>query len=384
MRSPSPSFHSPTPHTHWSFGETMAGSALGISMVGFLWLSFSSIGLCLFGQKETHYTWVHMENWRQKCWHDPWSRAVEITGLVSLCLWLLSLRTIPKTKCSDASFADRAWPFLPCLYCWHWLLSSWSRDWTTPRDSSASDTVSPRLLITTLLVTVWGARLVANYALKGGFGGGEDYRWQEIRAWFPGWRWEVFNLVFICGYQQVVILAIVSPAVCAAYSTPPLNSTDAWAAGLFVFFIAGESVADWQMWRFQAEKHRRLTAGEELGPAYERGFIETGLWAYSRHPNYFCEVAAWWAFYLFSTSATGLNLNWTLTGPVCYTLLFTLPHASIDLTEILSARKYPAYVDYQRRVSRFVPWWPAKGPAESRGSSGFPSPKWMRSPRVLA
>ena len=54
---------------------------------------------------------------------------------------------------------------------------------------------------------------------------------------------------------------------------------------------------------FCSEKYRRRNAGEAPGP-YARGFIETGLWAYSRHPNYFCEVSLWWAFYLFAVAAT--------------------------------------------------------------------------------
>ena len=55
------------------------------------------------------------------------------------------------------------------------------------------------------VVTAWGLRLSYNFAIKGGYSaGGEDYRWAEIRKWFnaPGWKWEVFNLVFICFAQQ--------------------------------------------------------------------------------------------------------------------------------------------------------------------------------------
>ena len=50
-----------------------------------------------------------------------------------------------------------------------------------------------------------------------------------------------------------------------------------------------QAVADAQMFAFQTEKYRRKGAGEEMGP-YASGFIQTGLWAWSRHPNYFCEA----------------------------------------------------------------------------------------------
>lgn len=59
------------------------------------------------------------------------------------------------------------------------------------------------------------------------------------------------------------------------------------AALLFVACFAIEAIADRQMFEFQTEKYRRLEAKEELGE-YQRGFIETGLWAFSRHPNYLC------------------------------------------------------------------------------------------------
>jgi steroid 5-alpha reductase family enzyme len=71
------------------------------------------------------------------------------------------------------------------------------------------------------------------------------------------------------------------------------------------------------------------------------------------------QVSLWWAFYLFSVSATGEWFNWTIWGTVFLTGLFVPPGASLDLTEMLSSRKYPAYEEYQRTTSRFVPWFPS-------------------------
>eukprot|EP00494_Astrolonche_serrata_P027140 UN27403 len=52
---------------------------------------------------------------------------------------------------------------------------------------------NPRLCVMVLLVSAWGIRLTYNFYIKGGFSGGEDYRWELIRKWFPGWQYEVFN-----------------------------------------------------------------------------------------------------------------------------------------------------------------------------------------------
>ena len=73
-------------------------------------------------------------------------------------------------------------------------------------------------------------------------------------------------------------------------SQAPLNALDASAAALFLALLALEAAADRQMFVFQTEKYRRLRAKSPPHRVYSRGFVETGAWAYSRHPNYFCEV----------------------------------------------------------------------------------------------
>ena len=94
-------------------------------------------------------------------------------------------------------------------------------------------------------------------------------------------------------FQQLVILSFASPAAVALGSSAPLNGLDALATALYLALVGAEALADYQQLRFQTEKYRRLRAREPAGE-YARGFIESGLWAYSRHPNYFCEIALWW------------------------------------------------------------------------------------------
>ncbi|MDP2439256.1 MAG: DUF1295 domain-containing protein, partial [archaeon] len=89
------------------------------------------------------------------------------------------------------------------------------------------------------------------------------------------------------------------------------------------------------------------------------GFLTHGLFAYSRHPNFFCEFNLWLAFYLFSVGATGEPLNWSLLGYLQLLLLF---QSSTAFTERISSAKYPAYRIYQQRVSRLIPWLPSSEP----------------------
>jgi len=273
---------------------------------------------------------------------DPLGRQVVMTFFGALLIWLFSLLPLLRgAGHSDPSIVDRLWSIQPVIYAWHFYFSR----------------PSARLLLMSLLVTLWGLRLTLNFVIKGGYSGGEDYRWKEIRKWYPGWRYELFNLIFICMFQQLEILAFTVPAAAALNVSTPLNSLDIAAAGIFLLLVAGEALADHQMLVFQTEKYRRINSGEPLGE-YSNGFIDTGLWGLSRHPNYFCEVTIWWVFYLFSVSATGEAVNWTILGAVFLTCMFVLPSASLDVTEALSSRKYEAYADYQARVSRFVPWFP--------------------------
>ena len=106
-------------------------------------------------------------------------------------------------------------------------------------------------------------------------------------------------------FQQLVILAFSSPAAAAASSDVPLNALDAAATALYLLLLAGEATADRQMMRFQTEKYRRLRAKEPLGAEFGRAFLCSGLWRYSRHPNYFGEWLLWTGQFVLCASAFG-------------------------------------------------------------------------------
>ena len=332
-----------------SFSVAMLGATGQLGAVAWVWAHFSPASSCLAAPLQCLSS--------PSAFH-PFGVNVLLVALSAVAVWAISVLPLlrGKLKHSDPSIVDRLWSLTPWLWCWHLAAA----------ELLSTGALSPRLAIMTALSTAWGVRLTANFAIKGGYSGGEDYRWAEVRSWFPGWRYELFNAIFICTFQQVELLAITCPAATAyGSSQQPLSATDAVATVLFLLALLGETVADWQMYAFQTEKYRRKAAGDPLGGSpYAQGFIDYGLWGLSRHPNYFCEVSLWWAFYLFSVAATGSWANWTLPGPFFLTLLFVPPGASLDVTEALSSRKYPAYAAYQARVSRFVPWFPRKSPAK--------------------
>jgi Protein of unknown function (DUF1295) len=116
------------------------------------------------------------------------------------------------------------------------------------------------------------------------------------------------------------------------------------------------SLADYPDLDFQAAKKTYLKTAkvpykfdqEDL----DRGFVVTGLWSWSRHPNFAAEQTIWVALYQWSCFATDSLYNWTGLGAIAYLGLF---QASTWFTEYISAGKYPEYKEYQRRVGMFLP-----------------------------
>jgi steroid 5-alpha reductase family enzyme len=127
----------------------------------------------------------------------------------------------------------------------------------------------------------------------------------------------------------------------------------------FVFIIL-ETFADQQQWKFQNAKkeyntHARIPG--HLKDQYcpedlERGFVVSGLWSLSRHPNFASEQAIWLTLYFWSCFRTEHYLQWTGLGVVSLLLIF---QGSVRLTERITASKYPEYQEYQARVGRFIP-----------------------------
>jgi steroid 5-alpha reductase family enzyme len=213
----------------------------------------------------------------------------------------------------------------------------------------AADPANARLVLMLALVTLWGARLTFNFYRKGGYArGGEDYRWKVLRERMKPWQYQVFNLLFVAGYQNFIVYVICLPAYTAYRHDTPLGPLDFVAAAVFLACLAGETIADQQQWNF----HKLKASG-----ATKERFLTTGLFRYSRHPNFFFEQAQWVVVYFFGAIAAGSLLQWTGIGAVLLILLFI---GSTAFTESITRSKYPEYAEYQRTTSAVIPWFPAR------------------------
>lgn len=265
-----------------------------------------------------------------------------IAAAACLLAWVLSLVT------GDTSWVDRMWSLLPETYVIVMAAFAHLRD--------------ARLDVMAVLSLLWGLRLTFNFARKGGYTGVEDYRWAVLRARMGRLQFQLFNLFFIVLYQNGLLVLIALPALTALEHPGHFSPLDAVLALAWLAALVGETVADEQQWRF----HQRKAAAAEAGAPLARGFLDQGLFRYSRHPNYFFELAQWWLLFALGASAAGSPWQWTLSGPLLLSALFA---GSTRFTEQISAAKYPDYALYQRTTSAVIPW-----PTRRAGLEAVPGP----------
>lgn len=204
--------------------------------------------------------------------------------------------------------------------------------------AAVSEHLHARAYLVMALVAVWGIRLSLHVSLRNR-GKPEDARY---RAWRREWgnyaNIRAFFQVFLL--QGFLLLVVALPVILVITSgTEPLSLLDAAGVLVWITGFLFEAVADWQLLRFKRD------------PANRGKIIMSGLWRYSRHPNYFGEVTLWWGIYLLAlSSGNGLA---ALIGPITITFLI-LKVSGIPMLE----RKYEGnrdYEDYRRRTSAFFP-----------------------------
>ena len=250
--------------------------------------------------------------------------AVIILGLMIL-LWLVSLWL------KDASIVDIFWGT-------GFVITAWVYFALTP------DGLDVRKWLIAIIVTIWGLRLSIHILLRNA-GKGEDYRYQKWREEAgSAWWWRSFFKVFLL--QGTLMWIISAPLLAAQMEAKPDRLIWLEFVGIGVWLIGFyfEAVGDWQLTRFKAD------------PVNKGKLLNTGLWRYTRHPNYFGDAAQWWGFYLIAVAVGGW---WTVFSPILMTFLLRQVSGVTMLEKTLKNTK-PGYKEYVESTNAFFPWFPKK------------------------
>ena len=187
------------------------------------------------------------------------------------------------------------------------------------------------------LVLIWSIRLSVHITVRN-HGKGEDRRYQQIRANNdPGFRFKSLYIVF--GLQAVLAWIISVPLLLAINSSAPLSMLDAVGVALWLIGMVFEVVGDYQLLRFKRD------------PANRGRVLDSGLWRYTRHPNYFGEATIWWGYYLIAVAGGGA---WSVYAPLLMTLLL-LKVSGVSLLEKDIEERRPDYREYILRTNAFIP-----------------------------
>ena len=194
------------------------------------------------------------------------------------------------------------------------------------------------------MAVMWSARLGTHLFIRVmGHHPVEDGRYMQLRKdWAASFAAKMFGF-FQLQAASVVLLAAAF-LVAALNPTRALHPLEVAGAALWLVAIRGEALADFQLAAFKRD-------------AANKGLVcDTGLWRYSRHPNYFFEWLIWVAYFVFALASPW---GWVaIIGPASI-LYLLLRVTGIPMTEEQSLRsRGDAYRRYQQTTSAFVPWFP--------------------------
>ena len=251
---------------------------------------------------------------------DLFLMAGEVILLSVSLLWLLSLAL------RNSSIIDIFWGI-------GFIIIAWLAFFLAPQG------YLPRKQLIVTLVTIWGLRLAFHIGVRN-WGKPEDFRYAKWREEIGSrWWWVSFFKVFLLQGALMWILGM--PLIAAQTSGFPaiLTPLDLIGASIWTFGLLFETVGDLQLTLFKADKANR---GK---------ILTSGLWKYTRHPNYFGEAVLWWGFYVIALAA---GHAWTIFSPIIMTFLLMKISGVAILEKAMKSR--PGYEEYMKKTNAFVPW----------------------------
>ena len=263
-------------------------------------------------------------------WIGPEVHPLRVVALADLAATIVVFAA--SVAANNSSVYDPYWSVAPLVIA----------PWLAARPIAAGAPLARQALVIGL-VTLWGIRLTYNWARGFAGLGHEDWRYVDIRARTGRAYWPAS--LFGIHLMPTVMVYLGCLALYPALTSPrPLGPLDAVAAAVTLGAVAVELVADEQLRAFRNDRR-------------EGEILARGIWAFSRHPNYFGEVSFWWGLFVFALAADP-GAWWAGAGAAAITALFVF--VSIPLLDRRSVARRPAYADHMKRVSALVPWFPRR------------------------
>ena len=250
---------------------------------------------------------------------------VAINWFCLTVVWLVSV------KIKDASIIDIYWGIGFIVMAWACLLINLVHNPTSVSISQG---------VINFMVTIWGFRLSLHLAVRN-LGKGEDYRYVAMRK-RSVLDFRIFSYFRIFMFQGLLQIIVITPILAMHYYPSEFGLSIFHYLGLAVWLIGFiyETAADIQLVNFRSD------------PSNHNKVLNSGLWRFSRHPNYFGDVLQWLAFFIFSLQT---GHYWGIISPVL--MLFIFLRLTIRLLEKPQTNKRPEYEEYVKSTNIFFPGW---------------------------
>lgn len=256
-----------------------------------------------------------------------------VYGLAALIIWvLMTVMWLISLKIKNSSIVDIIWGF-------GYVLVNWVVFFVTPQEFMA------RKWIIAILVTIWGLRLTFHIFFRNK-GKPEDFRYAAWRKEHgKNWWWYSYLQTFML--QGGLMLLISAPIIHTHATGTPARIGVLEILGILVWSIGFffEAVGDLQLNQFKKD------------PTNKGKLLNSGVWRYTRHPNYFGDAAQWWGFYLIAAGSTLGFL--TIFSPIIMTF-FLLKVSGVAMLERSMVDRKPGYREYMQTTNAFIPWFPKK------------------------
>lgn len=263
--------------------------------------------------------------WSFDAFQSNFQLGIGILMAILTGLWLLSL------VIKDASIIDIFWGFGFVIIAWFYAFQN------------GFDVMGFREKVLLGIITIWGLRLTL-YLANRNLGKGEDYRYAAWRAQNgEKWWWLSFFRVFaLQGFLLWIISSTFLPSfsIQAEMGLLEYIGLFLWAIGLFF-----EAVGDYQLSKFKKD------------PKNKGKVLDTGVWRYTRHPNYFGDATIWWGFFLF---ALAHPQGWMFIFCPIVMTFFLIKVSGVAMLEVKLKKSKPKYAEYIRTTSAFIPMPPKK------------------------